>query len=93
MQQPLVILMTKMLKRKSEIEQRKIMKFESTVKPVYNDHSWDPQKVVVVQRWSLFGGCSENWALLKFYFLEKQLKLISRAKLSFKQLSFATFFN
>ena len=27
-----------------------------TVKPVYNDHPWDPQKVVVVRRWSLLGG-------------------------------------
>ncbi len=29
---------------------------KSTVKPVYNDHPWDPQKVAVVQRWSVFGG-------------------------------------
>ena len=28
----------------------------STVKPVYSDHPWDPEKVVVVQRWSLFRG-------------------------------------
>ena len=28
----------------------------STVKPVYNDHPWDREKVVVVQRWSLFRG-------------------------------------
>jgi hypothetical protein len=29
-----------------------------TVKPVYNDHPWDPPKVAVVQRWSVFGGFS-----------------------------------
>ena len=28
----------------------------TTVKPVYNDHPWDQEKVVVVQRWSLFRG-------------------------------------
>ncbi len=27
-----------------------------TVKPVYNDHHWDPKIAVVVDRWSLFGG-------------------------------------
>ena len=27
-----------------------------TVKPVYSDHPWDQEKVVVVQRWSLFRG-------------------------------------
>ena len=34
-----------------------------TVKPMYNDHSWDPKKVAVVGRWSLFRGhylCYEN---------------------------------
>jgi hypothetical protein len=30
--------------------------FPNTVKPVYNDHAWDPQKVAVVQMWQLFGG-------------------------------------
>ena len=25
-----------------------------TVKPVYNDHPWDPKIVAVVDRWSLF---------------------------------------
>ena len=34
------------------------LKFFSTVKPVYNGHTWDPKKVAVVQRlrhkWSLF---------------------------------------
>ena len=39
--------------------------FSSTVKPVYSDHPWDPQKVVVVQGWSLFGGrVSTNFCLL-----------------------------
>ena len=28
----------------------------STVKPVYNDHPWDPKIVAVVDRWSLFKG-------------------------------------
>ena len=28
----------------------------STVKPVYNDHPWDPKIVAVVDRWSLFRG-------------------------------------
>ncbi len=27
-----------------------------TVKPVYNDHPWDPKVVAVVGRWSLFRG-------------------------------------
>jgi hypothetical protein len=27
---------------------------KDTVKPVYNSHSWDQKKVVVVPRWSLF---------------------------------------
>jgi hypothetical protein len=27
--------------------------FLSTVKPVYNGHPWDPQKVAVVHRWPL----------------------------------------
>jgi hypothetical protein len=32
--------------------------FRSTVKPVYNDHlrARDPKYVVVVDKWSLFGG-------------------------------------
>ncbi len=30
--------------------------FLTTVKPVYNDHPWDRQKVVVVRRWSLLRG-------------------------------------
>ena len=30
--------------------------FLSTVKPVYNDHPWDPKMVAVVDRWSLFRG-------------------------------------
>ncbi len=29
-----------------------------TVKPVYNDHRWDPKIVAVVNRWSLFRGHS-----------------------------------
>ena len=28
----------------------------NTVKPVYNDHPWDPNIVAVVDRWSLFRG-------------------------------------
>jgi len=39
----------------------------STVKPVYNDHPWDPKIVAVVDRWSLFRGhlCYKktNWDL------------------------------
>jgi len=36
--------------------------FVSTVKPVYNDHHWDPKIVAVVERWSLFKGhlCSKS---------------------------------
>ena len=30
--------------------------FNRTVKPVYNDHPWDPKIVAVVDRWSLFRG-------------------------------------
>ena len=33
-----------------------LLRFQSTVKPVYNDHPWDREKVVVVWRWSLFRG-------------------------------------
>ncbi len=29
---------------------------KDTVKPVYNDHPWDPNTVAVVDRWSLFRG-------------------------------------
>ncbi len=66
-------------------------RFLYTVKPVYNDHPWDPKIVVVVGRWSLFAGnlCSEsyNWDLkmvvvssgltliLKIVTCEKCLKL------------------
>jgi hypothetical protein len=28
----------------------------STVKHMYNDHSWSPKRVAVVDNWSLFGG-------------------------------------
>ncbi len=30
--------------------------FTNTVKPVYNDHPWNPKFVVAVNRWSLFRG-------------------------------------
>jgi hypothetical protein len=30
--------------------------FNYTVKLVCNDHPWDQEKMVVVQRWSLFRG-------------------------------------
>jgi hypothetical protein len=33
-----------------------ISKGANTVKPVYNGHPWDPQKVAVAQRWPVFGG-------------------------------------
>ena len=40
----------------------------STVKPVYNDHHWDPKIVAVVDRWSLFRDhlCnkSSEWGLI-----------------------------
>ena len=32
------------------------LKNDCTVKPVYNDHRWDPKLVAVVDRWSLFRG-------------------------------------
>ncbi len=28
----------------------------NTLKPVYNDHLWDPKFVAIVDRWSLFRG-------------------------------------
>ncbi len=36
--------------------------FDNTVKLVYKDHPWDLEKVVVIQRWSLFIGstCPEQ---------------------------------
>ncbi len=44
-----------------------MLKRESTVKPVYNDHPRDPKIVAVVDRWSLFVGhlCYKmsNWDL------------------------------
>ncbi len=38
------------------------IELSSTVKLVYNDHPWDPKKVAVVDRWSLFSGhlCSKS---------------------------------
>jgi hypothetical protein len=30
------------------------LNFVHTVKPAYNDHTWDPKIVAVVDRWSLF---------------------------------------
>jgi len=33
----------------------------NTVKPVYNDHSWDPKIVAVVDRWSLCRGSFMMW--------------------------------
>ena len=35
---------------------------QCTVKPVYNDHPWDPKIVAVIDRWSLFRGrlCSKS---------------------------------
>jgi len=32
------------------------MKLQSTIKPVYNDHHWDPKIVAIVDRWLLFKG-------------------------------------
>jgi len=32
------------------------MMHKYTVKPVYNDHPWDPKIVAVVDSWSLFRG-------------------------------------
>ena len=32
----------------------------STVKPAYNDHTWEPKLVAVVDRWSLFRGHLRN---------------------------------
>ena len=31
-----------------------VYSIERTVKPLYNDHPWDPRVVAVVDRWSLF---------------------------------------
>jgi hypothetical protein len=38
------------------------LELSSTVKLLYNDHPWDPKKVAVVDRWSLFSGhlCSKS---------------------------------
>ncbi len=30
------------------------VKYQNAVKPVYNDHPWDPKFVAIVDRWSLF---------------------------------------
>ncbi len=32
------------------------LKFRSTIKPVYNDHPWDLQKVAVLHNWLLCRG-------------------------------------
>ena len=39
--------------------------FTNTVKPVYNDHSWDQMIVVSVDRWSMYGGAlvQLKWAM------------------------------
>ena len=39
--------------------------FTNTVKPVYNDHSWDQMIVVSVDRWSMCGGAlvQLKWAM------------------------------
>jgi hypothetical protein len=59
---------------------------------VNNNYPWDFQKVVVVQRRLLFGGCSENVGIHELL-LEKQVEVDEqRAKLSIKQLSFSPFF-
>jgi hypothetical protein len=42
--------------------------FQITVKPVYNDHPWDREKVVVVQRWSLFRGSLRQNIIFKLEF-------------------------
>ncbi len=31
-----------------------VTEFDCIVKPVYNDHPWDPNKVTIVERWLLF---------------------------------------
>ncbi len=41
-----------------KIAQKVILLNASTVKPEYNSHPWDPQKVAVVHRWSLCRGFS-----------------------------------
>ena len=33
---------------------KQFVEVKNTVKPVYNDHPWDPKIVVVVDRWSFF---------------------------------------
>jgi hypothetical protein len=35
----------------------------SAVKPAYNDHPWDSQKVAVVHRWLLYRGLSMKIAI------------------------------
>jgi hypothetical protein len=44
------------------------LSFWYTVKPVYNDHTWDQEKVVVIKRWSLFRGstCPEQNLIKNF---------------------------
>ncbi len=32
----------------------------TTVKPLYNDHPWDPKIVAVVEKWSFFKGHLRN---------------------------------
>jgi hypothetical protein len=37
-------------------QDKPVIGFGYTVIPVYNDHSWDPKTLAVVDRWSLFTG-------------------------------------
>jgi hypothetical protein len=47
----------------------------STLKPVYNNHSWDPKIMAVVDRWSLFRGHFRikisNWDLKMFVVVDR----------------------
>ncbi len=40
--------------------------YYSAVKHVYNDHPWDQEKVVVVQRWPLFRGSNYEIEIINY---------------------------
>ena len=43
-------------KRIYYFEKKSYVHFVDTIKPVFNDHPWDPKIVAVVDSWSLFRG-------------------------------------
>jgi hypothetical protein len=54
----------------------------NTVKPVYNNHPWDPKIVAVVDRWPLFRGGlyykNWNWAFKIMVFVGRWVAVIQR---------------